>query len=99
MSYALHPARRVASKKGDRLYHGPKYRVVLSSSISGRSFVTPHPPSTGRSLRPYADWSSMRERRSSDPRDGHARPVGVPRIAEARRQLAFLLGRVATAGE
>src|SRR5215208_2973388 len=44
MSYAVQPARRVASKNGDRRYHGPKYRVALCSSISGRSFVTVFPP-------------------------------------------------------
>ncbi len=39
MSYAVQPARRVASNIGDFRYHGPKYRVALFSSISSRSFV------------------------------------------------------------
>src|SRR5919198_1608707 len=39
MSYAVQPARRVASKNGDRRYQGPKYRVALFASISGRSFA------------------------------------------------------------
>src|SRR5436305_837301 len=39
MSYAVQPARRVASKKGDFRYHGPKYSVALFSSISVRSFT------------------------------------------------------------
>jgi hypothetical protein len=43
MSYAVHPAARVASKNGERRYHGPKYRVALFSSISGRSLVTVSP--------------------------------------------------------
>src|SRR5262245_35055810 len=38
-SYAVQPARLVASKYGERRYHGPKYNVALSSSISGRSFT------------------------------------------------------------
>jgi hypothetical protein len=33
MSYAEHPARRVASKKGDLRYQGPKYSVVEYSSV------------------------------------------------------------------
>jgi hypothetical protein len=32
MSYALQPERRVASKKGERRYHGPKYSFVVRSS-------------------------------------------------------------------
>jgi hypothetical protein len=33
MSYAEHPARCVASKKGDLEYQGPKYRVVESGIV------------------------------------------------------------------
>src|SRR5262245_51469426 len=39
MSYAVHPARRVASKNGDFRYQGPKYSVALLSSISLRSLT------------------------------------------------------------
>jgi len=33
MSYALHPSRSVASKNGDRRYHGPKNSVVLPGIV------------------------------------------------------------------
>src|SRR3954447_19718235 len=42
----MQPARRVASKYGDRRYQGPKYSVALCSSISSRSLVTICAPST-----------------------------------------------------
>src|SRR3954470_2352599 len=63
MSYAVQPARRVASEWGDRRYQGPKYRVALCSSISGRSLVTIWAPSLGRTSvhpTPRREWSGNR---------------------------------------
>src|SRR5438132_7263410 len=45
MSYAVHPSRRVASKNGERRYHGPKYSVVLpEASAPVVSTSMPLPP-------------------------------------------------------